>query len=77
VFDVLRNGLIMVQVNSGAAAPVKGGRVFVWCAADAAGHLEGGYETVFSAGNTVQLDPRYIFNGGMDANFVAELSVNV
>lgn len=75
--DFLRSGLIMAQLNVGSTAPNKGGRVYIWCAATSGNHIQGGYETAASAGNTVELDPRFTFNGGMDANSVAEISFNV
>ncbi len=77
VIDVLQAGFIMVQLNVGSTAPVKGGRVYIWCAATSGNHLQGGYETAFSSGNTVELDPRYTYNGGADASGVAEISFNV
>ena len=75
--DVLRSGLIMGQLNVGSTAPVKGGRVYIWCAATSGDHIQGGYETEASSGNTVELDARFTYNGGMDANSVAEISFNV
>ncbi len=77
VIDVLQAGYIMALINTGSTAPVKGGRVFVWCAATSGNHIQGGYETEASAGNTVQLDQRYTYQGGMDASNVAEISFNV
>lgn len=77
VADVLRSGLIMVKLNSGAGTPVKGGRVFVWATADEAGHLQGGFETAATTDKTVQLAANYTFNGGKDADGVCEVSVNV
>lgn len=77
VADVLRSGLIMVQLNANVAAPVKGGRVFIWAAATAGDHVQGGYETAISAGNTVELDQRYKYNGAPDSTGVVELSCNV
>lgn len=75
--DFLRSGLIMAQLNVGSTAPNKGGGVYVWAAATSGAHIQGGYETAYSAGNTVLMDPRYTYNGGMDANSVAEISFNV
>ena len=77
VIDVARSALILVQLNTGVAAPVKGGRVYLWCAATAGNHIQGGYETEFSAGNTVRLDGRFTYNGPADASGVVELSCNV
>lgn len=75
--DFARNAMIMVQLNTGVAAPIKGGRVWIWAAATSGNHIQGGYETVASAGNTVQLDPRYTYNGPPDAAGVVELSANI
>jgi hypothetical protein len=78
IVDVLRSGLIMVQLNTGSADPVKGGAVFVWVAATSGNHVQGGFETAASSGNTAALDPKvYQFNGAPDANGIVELSVNV
>lgn len=77
VADVLRAGYIMVQLNVGVTAPTKGGAVYVWCAATSGNHIQGGYETEYSAGNTTLLDPRYTYNGPPDSNGVTELSCNV
>lgn len=75
--DGLRAGYIMVQLNLGVTAPVKGGAVYVWCAATSGNHILGGYETAYSAGNTVLLDPRYTYNGPADSTGVTEISFNV
>lgn len=74
--DFLVQGFIMVQLNTGVTAPTKGGRVFVWCAATAGDHVQGGYETEGSTGNTVELDPRYTYNGPADENGITELACN-
>ena len=66
--DVLRWGYIMGLLNTGALQPAKGDPVFIWCAATAGNHIQGGYETAASAGNTMALDPNsYEFNGPGDA----------
>lgn len=77
VIDVLRAGLIMAQLNAGVTAPTKGGPVFIWCAATSGDHIQGGLETEESSGNTVELDPRYTYNGPADINGIVEISVNV
>lgn len=75
--DVMRSGRMMVQLNVGSVAPVQGGAVFVWCAATAGNNIQGGFGTAANGGNTAALDVnRYQFNGGMDANSVAEISFN-
>ena len=75
--DVCRAGLVLAQLNAGVTAPVKGGRVYVWCAATAGDHIQGGLETEASAGNTVELDSRYTYNGPADASGIVEVSCNV
>lgn len=76
VCDVLRLGYTMVQLNVGSTAPVKNGKVYVWCAATSGNHIQGGYETAFSAGNTVEV-ANARFMGGMDTNSVAELVIGL
>ena len=75
--DWLRSGLIMVKLNAGVTAPVKGGRVYVWAAATSGAHVQGGFETDFSSTNTVELDARYTYNGPADSDGVTEVSANV
>lgn len=77
VVDFARSALIMAQLVTGAPAPIKGGRVFIWAAATSGNNIQGGYTTVASAGNTVRLDPRYTYNGPPDAAGVVEISVNI
>lgn len=74
--DVLRNGLMIVQLNTGV--PKKGDPVFVWCAATAGAHIQGGFEVAASGGNTAALDPnRYQYAGPPDAAGLVEISWNV
>lgn len=70
--DVLNEGFIMVKVNSGT--PTKKGPVFVWAAASTGAHVLGGFETAFSAGNTVQIENAF-FNGPPGTDGVTELQV--
>ena len=77
VIDVLRAGYIMAQLNANVTAPAKGGRVYVWAAATSGDHVQGGFETAYSAGNTVLLDGRYTYNGGEDSTGIVEISCNV
>lgn len=75
--DVLRWGYIMVLLNVGAPQPVKGGPAFIWVAATSGNHIQGGFETAASAGNTIALDVnQYNFNGPGDALGNTELIVN-
>ncbi len=76
VVDVLREGYMMVQLNVGATAPVKDAAVYVWAAATSGAHIQGNYETASSAGNTTKVrNARW--QGGMDANSVAEIVVQL
>ena len=72
--DVLRAGYGMAQVNAGQTAPVKGGAVYVRVAATAGNNVIGQLETASSAGNNV-LVTNAKFQGGMDANNVAEIVI--
>lgn len=49
--DFARQAYIMVNVPAGQTATKKGA-VFIWTAASTGTHVQGGFETVFSAGNT-------------------------
>lgn len=75
--DVLRSGYILVSLPTGNAAPVKGGTVYVWIAADTGAHKQGGFETAASGGNTIALGPKSTWQGGIDSNGNAELGYNV
>lgn len=73
--DVLRWGLIMVQLNNFAAAPcVKGGPVYVWIAATTTNHVQGGFEAQASSGNTIELPAAVVWNSIPDNAGVAELN---
>lgn len=73
--DILRSGYIVVPV---VGASKKGMPVFIWVAATAAPHVQGGFEIAASAGNTVALtDSRTTFNGSPDASGMVELAFNV
>jgi hypothetical protein len=72
--DVLRAGYIIVPVNG---APRKGGAVFVWVAASAAPHVQGGCEAAATAGSTIQLPVKSTFNGVPDATGLVEIAYNV
>ncbi len=75
VTDVLRAGYIMGQVPAGAST-VKGGTVYVWCAATTTGHVQGGFEAASSSGNTATLAD-CTFNGVADANGNVEIAFNI
>lgn len=75
--DIMRSGYIMAKLPAGSAATTKGAAVFVWCAASTGNHVQGGFESSSSGGNTAALDTaRYQFNGPADANGNVEICVN-
>ena len=74
--SVLRRGFVAVQVNSGSAASAaKEGQVYVWIAASAAGHVQGGFEGAASGGNTILAPAK--FRGACDPNGITELEWNL
>jgi hypothetical protein len=77
---LLVSGYIAVQVPVGATAALKNGAVFVWCAASTGAHIQGGFETAASGGNTAAITGSGVtthFNGPQDANGVIELVFNI
>lgn len=75
--DVLTMGYIMAKCNNfGVNAPVKGGAVFVWCAASSGAHVQGGFEAAANSTNTVPVTNAF-WNGPTDANGVTEISVGM
>lgn len=74
--DVLRKGYIIAKLG-GATAAAKGGAVFVWVAASAGSHTQGGFEAAATAGSTIALDSKTTWNGPADASGFAELAFNI
>lgn len=74
ILDILESGFIMANVVG--TAPTKKGAVYIWCAASTGNHIQGGFETAASAGNTAAITNAF-FTGGVDANGVAEIRVHV
>jgi len=73
--DVLRSGYILVPVNG---AVVKGGAVYIWVAASAGAHVQGGFESAATGGSTMTLSTgRAYWNGPADSTGIAELAFNV
>jgi hypothetical protein len=72
--DVLRQGYINVNVNG---ATRKGGPVFVWTAATAAPHVQGGLEAATPGANGFQLPASCTYQGAADANGVTEIAFNI
>lgn len=74
IMDVAKQAYIMVVCNNAAAnPPVKGQPVYVWYAASAGNHVQGGFEAAATGGSTFELPADVTWNGGADANGVAEL----
>lgn len=71
LIDVLEDGFALVKV---VGTPTKRGAVFVWVAASTGNHVQGGFETTASAGNTAAITNAY-FTGGADASGIAEIQV--
>jgi len=74
VIDILKSGFIMVAVNG---AVVLGGLVYIWCAASSGAHIQGGFESAASAGNTLLLDGKSYWNGPAGPDGIAELAFNL
>lgn len=74
--DFLREGYVMVKVPAGSAATTKKGAVFVWVAADSGAHIQGGFETAASGGNTAAIVNCW-FNGPVGTDNVTELQIAV
>jgi hypothetical protein len=71
--DVLKSGYIMVPVQG---TPVKGGIVYVWAKPVSGLHVPGGFEAAATGGSTIALPINsYSWNGGPDANGVAEVII--
>jgi len=76
VQDVMRWGYINVVLGNGAiTGAVRGGAVFIWCAASSGNHVQGGFETAASGGNTMALDGRFTYRAVQDANGITELCI--
>jgi hypothetical protein len=84
ISSVPRSGICDVMVRgyagillSGAAAAKKGGTVYVWYAASAGAHVQGGFEAAATGGSTLALPDKYYFTGPADANGNCEIAVNI
>lgn len=73
--DLLEDGHIIVKCNNFGASPCKmGDPVYVWCAASAGNHVQGGFENANSAGNTAAIaNAEWV--SPPDSNGYAELRV--
>src|SRR5262249_366032 len=73
----LVSGYIIVQVPVGSTLATKNGAVFIWTAATSGAHIQGGFETAASGGNTIAIGGTTHFNGPQDANGNIELVFNI
>lgn len=71
--DVIREGYVMVPVNG---AVTKGGAVFVWSAASAAPHVQGGFEATTPGGSGFAVSNAF-YNGPADSNGIAEVAIRM
>ena len=71
VINVVEDGHVMVKVR-GTGTITKDGKVFIFCAVDEAGHVQGGFEVAEIAGKTVEVGNAR-FNGPADSNGITEL----
>lgn len=71
--DVLREGYAMVPINGNV---VKGGQVFIWSAATALPHVQGGFESVTPGGSGFAVTNAF-FNGPADASGIGEITVRL
>jgi len=75
IVDILRFGYIMVPI---VGAVTKGQAVNVWIAAASGSHIQGGFESASSGGNTITLSStRTTFNGPADTLGIGELIFEV
>jgi len=73
--DILREGYMIARCNNFATAqPTLDGPVFVWCAASAGVHVQGGFESVATGGSTAAIaNARWC--GPTDANGITEIEI--
>lgn len=74
--DVLNEGFMIARCNNFAAQqPQKGGAVYIWVAASTGAHVQGGFESAVSAGNTAGPITNLKWNGPTDTNGVTEIQI--
>lgn len=71
IVDVLQTGSILVPTNG---SPNLGAPVYIWAAASAAPHVQGGAEAAAAAGNTLLVAGAY-FNGPPDSAGICEIVI--
>jgi hypothetical protein len=75
IVDVLKRGYMSVAVNFTGAGPVKGGPVYIWTAASAAPHVQGGITSDGPSANVIAA-PAY-FTGPADSAGNGEIAWNI
>jgi hypothetical protein len=73
VADFLREGYMMVQLPAGQTV-IKGQAVWIWAVATSGAHIQGGFESLVSAGNTVPVSNAR-FTGPPDATGITEIEI--
>jgi hypothetical protein len=73
VADFLREGYMMAQLPAGQTV-IKGQAVWIWAVATSGAHIQGGFESLASAGNTVPVSNAR-FTGPPDATGVVEIEI--
>lgn len=84
VIDVLKSGYVIAKWSGVGSAPVKGGAVDIWVAANSGNHVQGvTVETSHTGGSSITLATAgsgagsTYFNGGPDANNNVEIAFNL
>jgi len=75
IVDILKRGYMSVAVTYSGAGPVKGGQVYIWTAATAAPHVQGGFTSDGPSANVITA-PAY-FVGPADSSGNGEIAWNV
>ncbi len=71
--DILDWGYMTVTVNGSV---VKGSPVYIWIAASAGSHVQGGFEAAPTAGSTIEVS-NVIYNSQPDSSGNVEIKVNI
>jgi hypothetical protein len=75
IVDILKRGYMSVAVAYSGAGPVKGGQVYIWTAASAAPHIQGGFTSDGPSANVITA-PAY-FVGPADSSGNSEIAWNI
>lgn len=72
----LNEGFIIARCNNFAAQqPTKGGAVYIWVAASSGAHVQGGFESAASGGNTAGPITNLKWNGPTDSDGITEIQI--